>query len=410
MTAQSSSSPWLTNLWHVSPWNFRPEVLDTCCPAGQLCLHDVTLREGSQFSGIELDHDRRLAIARALAGLGVGRIEVGRVSDEEKENQTLRAICDLDLDSVLYGFTEHSVKAVENAARCGVSGVIVCFVGPEYQRTEYTQGHPRKVIDLAKAMVVKARECGLKVSLFPTDATREEPERYRDMVGEIEDEIGFDALVWVDSRGTCGPFAIPAVMKFLRKTIRAPIESHFHNDFGVATANTLMAVAHGSRVAHVSIFGLGERAGNAVLEEVALAARLFLGCQTGVDLSQLVAFADEMRRITHFEPASNAPVIGKRIFDIEFDLNQTAYFLARDANAATKSFPYRWDLVGQKAPELVVGFKNGLQSLDLLLSEMNVELSSQEKESLLREIRSRSLNEGRAFNAREVLDLLKEKP
>ncbi len=409
MLNTSSSSPWLTDLWHVSPWNFHPGVLGSCTPVHQLCLHDVTLREGSQFSGVELDHERRIAIARSLAGLGVGRIEVGRISDNEEENQTIRAICGLGLPSVLYGFTEHSVRAVENAARCGVTGVIVCFIGPEYQRTEFTQGHPEKVVDLAKAMVAKAREVGLAVSLFPTDATREDPERYRDMVSEIESEAGFDSLVWVDSRGTCGPFAIPAVMDFLRKTTQAPIEAHFHNDFGVATANTLTAAAHGAQAAHVSIFGLGERAGNAVLEEVALGAKLFLGCETGVNLSHLVPFAEEMRRVTRFQPATNAPVIGSKIFDIEFDLNQTAYFLARDASAATKSFPYRWDLVGQKQPELVVGYKNGLQSLDLLLSEMDVKLTDQEKDSLLQVIQSRSLAEGRSFNAREVLDLLRNR-
>jgi len=409
MQEYTHSIPWKTDLWHVSPWNFNQEVLKSCSPPESLCLHDVTLREGSQFPGIELDHERRLKIVQALAGLGVGRIEVGRVSDNESENRTLRAICELGLSSTLYGFTEHSVQAVENAARCGVAGVVICFIGPEYQRAEFTQGRPQKVIELAKAMVFKAKEHNLKVSLFPTDATREDPSRYRDMVCEIESEAGFDSLVWVDSRGTCGPFAIPAVMEFLGKTTQAPIEAHFHNDFGAATANTLMAAAHGAQVAHVSIFGLGERAGNAALEEAALGIKLFLGCETGVDLSKLMRFAEEMRKITRFQPAANAPVIGEKIFDIEFDLNQTAYFLARDASAATKSFPYRWDLVGQKQPELVLGYKNGLQSLELLLKEMNLTLTQKEKDSLLQSIQSKSLAEGRAFNAQEVLNLLRGK-
>ncbi|MDO8303744.1 MAG: hypothetical protein Q7T18_10925 [Sedimentisphaerales bacterium] len=393
--------------WFVSPWNYDAAVRKDLSFQKEIILHDQTLRDGIQFSGIELSDNEKVEIAARLDAIGVRRIEAGRISAEPAYLNVVKRICSARRNARIIGFVEMSTDLIHHAADCGVDGVALCFPSNEKVITEKMGVSVQEVTRFAGQMVETASRLNLKAILFPTDAGRADPTHYANMIREIMQYGSVDALTFVDTVGGCAPFAIPHIVAFLRTITDKPIEVHFHNDFGNATANTLMALAHGASVAHTTILGVGERAGNAAFEEVTLGLRILAGYDMGIDLERLCDLSNYVAKAAALPITPNRPIVGGKIFEIECLENLLGYYKAPEETAVKYTFPFKWDVVGHPPMDFAVGAETTLELLQIILNVLGKENNSESgQKKLLAEIHRRAIAEKRSIPRTELLTLL----
>jgi isopropylmalate/homocitrate/citramalate synthase len=395
--------------WSVSHWNNCKELLEATEFAQKITIHDQTLRDGTQFSGIELSADDRVEIAARLAGIGVQRIEAGRVSDDPSNLDVIKRIVSLKTQAEIMGFVELSVDDVRRAADCGVDGVMVCFPSNEKAITEKMGIEVQAITDIAIEMVSVANSLGLKTIMFPTDASRATPDAYKKMITDIAREVNFDGLTFVDTIGSCSPRAIPFIFQFLRTFNDKPLEVHFHNDFGLATANTITALTYGASGAHTTVLGIGERAGNAAMEEVVMILLTMYGKNLGLKMERLYDLSMYVGKAAALQIAPNKPIVGNKIFEIECYENLLGYFNVPEDVAVKYTFPFKWDIVGHPPMDVALGSESGIEALDIILhlSEKS-SLSPEIKEKVLSTIKQKSLEEKRSFLKDEILSIIAE--
>jgi isopropylmalate/homocitrate/citramalate synthase len=393
--------------WFISPWNYDTTVRGNLSFQKEILLHDQTLRDGVQFSGIEFSDDEKVEIAARLDAIGVRRIEAGRISTDPAHLNVVKRICSARRNARIMGFVELSTDLIHRAADCGVDGVVLCFPSNEKVITEKMGSSVQEVARLAKQMVETANRLNLKTILFPTDAGRADPKHYASMIGEIMQSGRVDALTLVDTVGGCAPFAIPYIMAFLRTITDKPIEVHFHNDFGLAAANTLMALAHGASVAHTTILGVGERAGNAAFEEVALGLRILAGYDMGIALERLCDLSSYIAKAAALPITPNRPIVGAKIFEIECLENLLGYYKVPEETAVKYTFPFKWDVVGHPPMDFAVGAETTPELFQIILNVLGKkEISDAGQKKLLAEIHRTAIAEKRSIPRTELLTLL----
>jgi isopropylmalate/homocitrate/citramalate synthase len=178
-----------------------------------------------------------------------------------------------------------------------------------------------------------------------------------------------DALVLVDTFGGSSPHAISYFTKFVQSHIKKPLEAHFHDDFGMGVANTLMALSLGVGTAHVSVTGIGERAGNTPLEDLAVALLTMYGLDTGIRCETLYGLSKLVRELAAVPVPPNRGVVGDMLYKVESGIIAT--WLARlKAKRPVELFPYHWELVGQEPAEIVLGKGSGRDSILYFLAEI----------------------------------------
>jgi len=163
----------------------------------------------------------------------------------------------------------------------------------------------------------------------------------------------------------------------VKKRINKRLEAHFHQDFGMGVANTIMALAEGVEVMHTTVLGIGERAGNTPMEETVMALLTMYNVDVGLDYTKLTPLANLVQQITGVAVPSNKPVVGKALYQIESGIIASWYKNCGE-KYATELFPVRWNAVGQPAPVVVMGKGSGIDSVKMWLVEMGIEASDEE--------------------------------
>jgi len=279
--------PWKTDNWFVSAWNYLPEVIKGFKPPKQVKIHDVTLRDGEQQAGITFTKDDKIRIAEKLAEVGVHRIEAGMPAVSPADEAAIKEIVKRNLGPEIFCFSRCMVDDVKRAADCGVNGVVMEIPCSEHL-IKYAYGWPmEKAIDLSIKATSAAREMGLYTSFFTIDATRAEMDWFLNLIERVATEGHMDALVLVDTFGVLSPHGASYFTKRVKERINKPLEIHFHADFGLAVANTIEAVLAGAEVIHSTVTGIGERAGNAPMEETVLALLTLYGIDVGLKYDKL---------------------------------------------------------------------------------------------------------------------------
>ena len=246
----------------VSPHNFAPEV---ATPSHPVTLHDITLRDGEECADVALGAEDKLAIAEALCAVGLRRIELFLTVPGWLE--VVRQYMARQLPAALY--VTWRPGRIERALDLGVKHVMVWFrASDEYQRAVIKRDRT-ELLDEALASVAQAKAAGLHVNFFMPESTRTTLEQLRDAVQAAE-RAGADAVTLVDSLSIARPAAIAYLVRKLTEWVHIPVEVHCHNDFGLATASVLAAYEAGASVIHTAVNGLGYRAGNSSLDEVAV--------------------------------------------------------------------------------------------------------------------------------------------
>jgi isopropylmalate/homocitrate/citramalate synthase len=389
--AAMPDEPWHTDRWFTSPWNFLPGVRDELALPGSLQVHDVTLRDGEQQAGVVFTKDEKVCIAEALAEAGVHRIEAGLPAVSPDDDAAVREIVKLGLPSTIYAFSRCMVDDVKRAADCGVAGVVMEIPSSHHLIEKAYRWPVERAIDASIEATSLAHDLGLRVSFFPIDATRAGLVDYLDLLERVATDGHVDAIGLVDTFGVLSPHGVRMFVRATRDRLGVPLETHFHMDFGLGVANTLIAVAEGVDVVQTTVTGIGERAGNAPMEETVLALLTMYGVDTGIRTDRFTDLSRMVMSMAGVSQPSNRPVVGDRLFNVESGIIST--WVRNVGDELTESFPYRPELVGQPAPALVLGKGSGLDSVAAALDRVGLSASPEESERILAAVKQRSIAE-----------------
>ena len=352
--------------WWVSPYNFEPEVMSARKQPGKVLIHDATLRDGEQTPGVVFRKEHKVAIAKALDAVGVDRIEAGMPAVSEEDFQAMVEISGLGLKSKIFSFARTMNEDIDKALECGAHGVVI----------EIPIGYPKLVHQfkwtwedvLRKSIPVinYARSKGLYTVYFPYDATRAREEDLDSLLAGIMRESPPDSVGIVDTMGCATPEAIAYLTRKYKGITGLPIEIHTHNDFGLAVATELAAVGAGAEVVHSCVNGLGERTGNAALEELILALDLLYGAGTGCDLGAIRDLSALVQDLSGVRLAQNKPVVGEENYTRESGIGVN--LVVEEPLAMFATHPA---LTGRKG-KIVLGKKSGKPSVAYKLAELGL--------------------------------------
>jgi isopropylmalate/homocitrate/citramalate synthase len=349
----------------------RPHALDA-----KVGFYDTTLRDGEQTVGVVLMPGEKLEIARALSDAGVERIEAGfpRVSADDWE--AVRLISEAGLEAEIWGFSRAVAADVEALVELGVGASVI--ESPISELKLRALGVPREeMLKRIRAAVTTAVAAGIHVAYFGVDSTRAEPDFF-DAAYAAAVEAGAAEVAVVDTLGVAGPEAVAELVGRTRERLgpEIPIHFHGHNDFGLATANAVSAVKAGAGWIHGTVNGMGERAGNANLAEVALTLRAVYGVETRLDLKQARALAARVQELSGYELEPWKPLTGENLF-------------RRESGAVASQFhdpesiePYSSELVAADRG-IVLGKKSGLDSIRIKAEELGLELPEERRAEVL---------------------------
>lgn len=397
-------SRWHTDQWFTSPWNHDPQALGELRFAESVRIHDATLRDGEQQAGVVFTADDKIRIAEALAEAGVHRIEAGLPAVSPEDEKAIKEIVRRNLPSEIYAFSRCILDDVKRAIDCGVSGVSMEIPSSRHLIELGYRWSVQRAIDASVEATSYAHEHGLKISFFPIDATRASLDDYLNLVGTVSRDGHMDALVLVDTFGSLAPHAVPRFVAESRARFNVPLETHFHMDYGMGVANSLIAAANGASTIQVTVGGIGERAGNAPLEETVVALRTLYDMDIGMHLEQLTPLHRLVMQLSGVQQPSNRPVTGTRLFDVESGIISTWVRNVRDVDL-TESFPFLPELVGQQPAQLVFGKGSGLDSVAEALDQLGLTATPDETAILLTDIKQASLRKKGLLSIDEIRPL-----
>jgi isopropylmalate/homocitrate/citramalate synthase len=356
------------------------ELNDPYRQVGTVGLYDTTLRDGEQTVGVVLDPEQKLEIARLLDELGIDRIEAGfpRVSPDDWD--AVKLISDAGLRAEIWGFSRAVPADLEALVELGVRASVI--ESPISDLKLDAIGVSRgKMLDRITGAMRFAAEHDIHAAFFGVDSTRAQPDFY-EQVYKAAVAAGAKEVAVVDTLGIAAP---EAVADLVGRTVEwvgsdVPVHFHGHNDFGLATAAAVAAVRAGARWVHGTINGMGERAGNANLGEVALALRALYGVESNLRLDRLREVSDRVRELSGYALEPWKPVTGETLF-------------RRESGAVASQFhdppsiePYSSELVAARR-EIVLGKKSGLDSIRIKAEELGLDVSEERRAELLARVK-----------------------
>jgi isopropylmalate/homocitrate/citramalate synthase len=407
MQKESQATQWKTENWFVSPWNYLPEVTRGLNPPSQVKIHDVTLRDGEQQAGIIFTKDDKIRIAEKLAEAGVHRIEAGMPAVSAADEAAIKEIVKRNLGPEIFCFSRCMVDDVKRAADCGVKGIVIEIPSSEHL-IQYAYKWPlEKAIDLSIKATTAAREMGLYTVFFTIDATRAEMDWFLNLIERVANEGHMDAFTLVDTFGVLSPHGASYFAKRVRERIKKPLEVHFHADFGLSVANSIMAIMAGAEVIHTTVTGIGERTGNTPMEETVLALLTLYGIDTGIKYEKLNELSKLVKELSGTSIPSNRPFIGDMAYDIESGI-VTSWYRNVYHEYPTELFPVHPDFVGHRAPRILMGKKSGADNVLLWAKELGIELSDEELQKVVQRVKLQALEQRCALCHEEFRKIVDE--
>jgi isopropylmalate/homocitrate/citramalate synthase len=345
-----------------------------------VCFYDTTLRDGEQTVGVVLSPEDKLELARGLDELAIERIEAGfpRVSQEDR--RAVELIRDAGLKAEVWGFSRAVEADVQALVELGIGASVI--ESPISDRKLEALGVDREaMLERIVYAISFAVEQGVRVAFFGVDGTRADLS-YFETVYKTAVEAGAREAVVVDTLGIAGP---ESAADLVGRTVEwlgpdVPIHFHGHNDFGLATAAAVAAARAGARWVQGTINGMGERAGNANLPEIALALRGLYGVETNLRLDLVRGFSKRLCALSGYSLEPYQPLIGENLF-------------TRESGAVASQFhdppaiePYSSELVAAER-RVVLGKKSGIDSIRIKAEELGLELGETEQRELLARIK-----------------------
>lgn len=284
--------------------------------AADFIINDTTLRDGEQTAGVAFTADEKCTIARALALAGVPEMEIGIPTMGEAEIEVIQDIASQHLSSQLMVWARMVDADLDAALRCPVDIVHLSLPVSDLQLESKLRRSREWVLAQIVPHVARALDAGVDVSVGMEDASRADID-FVCRVAEEAQRAGARRVRFADTLGMLDPFGTWTMVSRLRRAVDIEIEMHAHNDLGLATANTLAAFRAGATHANTTVNGLGERAGNAPLEEVVMAMRHIHGADAGITTQSLVQISHLVERASGRRIAANKSIVGSDVFTHE---------------------------------------------------------------------------------------------
>lgn len=355
--------PYFNEQRWVSAFNWMPEVRDQMESPERVLIHDVTLRDGEQTARIAFTPEEKLFLAQQLDKLGVYSIEPGLPVTPE-DQQVMAELSRMGLKANIVPLVRVKEQDVRAALDANVDGLLLEFgINPYVMRDVYNT-NPDSLIDQIAEYSKEAKTAGKYVEFMGWDVLRIPDINFvKDFFLRLVDRGQLDRITIADTFGMGHPLAIYHLIKELRRWTGKPIGFHIHNDYAMATANSVMAVSGGADMVHSSINGLGERAGNVATEEISFVLQHLLDIDAGIDLSRLKPLSDVVAEISKAEPARNKPVVGEGLFEIESGIVVHAANKIEKAGFRNGILPFHPEIVGHHSVDIVYGRGTGNHSV-----------------------------------------------
>jgi homocitrate synthase NifV len=356
---------------------------------------DTTLRDGEQAPGVVFSSAEKTEIALLLADTGVNELEVGYPAISEDERNNIRHIVAHKLPLRLTSWARAKWQDIEAACISGTEAVHISFpVSALYlQLMDKDYSWVQRQL---QELVPRAKKYFSYVSVGAQDATRAELEMLKRFVLDAE-ECGADRVRIADTVGIATPTSVMSLISRLKSVSPAVLEFHAHNDLGMATANAFTALEAGCNAVSVSVMGLGERAGNAALEELAIALKLSGKYTTRIDTRKLSSLCRVVSKASGRVIQDQKPVVGKSAFEHESGIHCAALL-----KHPLSYQPFLPDQVGRDRHELVIGKHSGSASLQHYYSDRGIELTRGEANELLAIVRTTATEKKRALQPDEL--------
>ena len=366
----------------VSQYNFHPEVTGELNLPEKVEIHDATLRDGEQTPGLVFSVEEKVAIAKKLDEVGIDRIEAGMPAVSPQDFEAIKQISALGLKAKIYTFARAMTADIDKAVECGADGVII-EVPIGYPKLKYQFNWTWEDVLKKSADVINyAKTKGLHAVFFPYDTTRAREDDLTNLLTGIMNESEPDSIGVVDTMGCATPEAIKYLVRKVADLTNLPVEIHTHNDFGTGVATELAAVTVGASCVHSCVGGLGERTGNAALEELILCLELLYGYDTKYELAKLPELGELLANITGIPYALNKPILGERNFTRESGIGVN--LVVEKPLAMFGTHPA---LTGRTG-DIVLGKKSGKASITYKLDELGIEgVSDEQITELLAEVK-----------------------
>lgn len=349
--------------------------------ADKIYIFDTTLRDGEQTPGVALTVDEKIQIAQKLNNLGVDKIEVGFPASSKGEIESARRIGQMDLDSTLVGLSR-ALKIDVDAVLDADLDYVHTFIGTSPLHRDYKLKLTKsEIISKAVETVEYAKDHGLTVEFSAEDATRTERGFLYDVISQVID-AGVDFIDIPDTVGVLTPIITRELITDIKESFSIPLSVHFHNDFGLATANTLTAIECGADQAHVTVNGLGERTGNCSLEELVMTLKSSYGIDLGLDTTRLYSLSTLVGRLTGVKMPVNKPIVGDNAFAHESGIHVHGIL-----NNASTYEPMSPEMVGHSR-RIVLGKHTGANALKSKLKEYHIDLSDEQFYKVFNEIKA----------------------
>lgn len=403
-----NKTPWKTDQWFTSPWNFIDEVKSHYHFQKNIELHDISLRDGEQQAGLIFSKDEKILLAEKLAEIGIHRIEAGMPAVSKSDEDAIRQIVKMKLGPKIFAFCRCVKDDVKRAADLGVDGIVIEIPSSDHMIQKAYRWELEKAINLSIEATSYAKEKGLYTVFFPIDMSRADMVWALNLINRVSKEGHMDALALVDTFGGLNMHAIPYMIEKVKETISKPIEIHFHDDFGLASANTLMALSCGADVAHTTVSAIGERAGNCSYEEVALSLLTMYGFDIGLKFDKMYDLSKLVRRISGMPIRPNQGIVGDDIFSIESGIITGWYNNVKDTDPLELT-PYLPSLTGHSKSTIVLGKGSGLPSIEHYLGMLGYEIPKTEDMMLiLSKVKDSALKSHGLLSAQQFTDIANE--
>ena len=386
------------NIW-TSELNELEEVRKGFDHNKPVKFYDTTLRDGEQAVGVVFNPEEKFNIACGLADLGVGRIEAGFPRVSEADSQAIKRIVEAGLDSEIWGFSRAVKGDLDALAELGIKQTLIEISTSEVKMKAY--GFDREIVLQRLTEAIKhAVDKDMRVLFFPVDSTRSDLGYLQEVYGRAI-ETGASEVAVVDTIGACAPEAVEKLIQIVRRWIGPDIPLHFHghNDFGLGTALAIAAVRGGADWIQGTVNGIGERAGNSDICEVALALSCLYDVPVELDLSQARKVSALVQAAGSYRVDAWRPVVGENLF-------------TRESGAVANQFhipeaiePYSADIVSALR-RIVLGKKSGLSSIKLKLDELDLEVPEDMHGELLARVKEQATAAGRLMTDEEFRQLV----
>ncbi len=372
--------------YYISPFNKEAEIKFP----KDILIYDTTLRDGEQTPGVCLSPEDKIDIAKKLDELKIHQIEAGFPIVSRTEAQTVKSIANEGLNASVICLTRARKEDIDRALECDVDGIIT-FMGTSDIHLQHKMHIGRQeAMEISMNAIEYAKDHGLYVAYSSEDATRTDLDFLKRIYKNAE-SYGADRVHIADTTGAITPQGIYFLVQEIRKVTDIRIAMHCHNDFGFAVINSIYGLLAGGNCVSTTVNGIGERAGNASLEELIMALKILYGHDLGFKTKNIQALSNLVEERTKVRVPENKPIVGKNVFRHESGIHVDAVI-----EEPLSYEPFLPELVGQKR-QLVLGKHSGCRAVKAKLDECGYEVTKDQLCKIVEKVKQ-SREEGKYIN------------